>query len=59
MTAAEDISLPDYLDGIFASSAGRTVRPDKSDVEGFQKFFKRYHAGLAIEQAAVDCLNQS
>lgn len=50
------ISLPDYLDRIFASSMGEAVKPDPADEEGFQMFFKRYHAGLAIERAAVESL---
>ncbi|MDC7227816.1 MAG: FGGY-family carbohydrate kinase [Spirochaetales bacterium] len=52
----KSLSLPDYLDGIFAAGAGRTATPDRSDVEGFQKFFERYHEGLAIERAAVENL---
>ncbi|MDF1567094.1 MAG: hypothetical protein P1P77_03630 [Spirochaetaceae bacterium] len=48
--------LPDYLDTIFADGDGQLVNPDPSDVEGFEQFFKRYHAGLGIEAAAVDSL---
>ncbi len=50
------LSLPDFLSGVFGSDTGSTVKPDPKDVEGFNKFYKRYHAGLPIEQAAVDNL---
>ena len=48
--------LPEYLDGIFSSSIGEALKPDPADVAGFEGFFKRYHAGLPIERAAVDNL---
>jgi sugar (pentulose or hexulose) kinase len=48
--------LPDYLDRVLAGSIGEAVRPDPHDVEGFDVFFERYHAGLGIETAAVDTL---
>ena len=49
-------SLPAFLEKVFADTMGKPVKPDPSDVEGFQSFFDRYHKGLAIEQAAVDNL---
>lgn len=49
--------LPAYLaDKVFAGQKGSLVEPDAGDVEGFEAFMKRYHAGLGIEQAAVELL---
>ncbi len=54
---ASDISLEDYLEKyVFASSQKTTIMAEKSDVEGFDKFFKRYHDGLEIERKAVEIL---
>lgn len=48
-------TLPDYLtDKVFKNITGQKIFPDSADVEGFEKFMKRYKRGLAIEQAAVD-----
>ncbi|HAK47506.1 MAG TPA: ATPase [Spirochaeta sp.] len=57
-TAREDrsVTLPDYLDSILGSDTAKAVKPDAEDSNGFLKFFERYHAGLAIERAAVDNL---
>lgn len=50
-------SLDDFLEQkVFKDVEGQEIAPDKADVEGFQTFIKRYQAGLAIEQAAVDHL---
>lgn len=49
-------SLPEYLNKIFAESMGAAVKPDASDVKGFNAFFERYHKGLSIERAAVETL---
>ena len=48
--------LADYLDGIFAGSTGKSVPPNTDDVKGFNEYFERYTAGLAIEAAAVENL---
>ena len=48
--------LPDFLNHVFAGSESIAVKPDPSDVKGFNIFFERYHKGLAIEQVAVDNL---
>jgi sugar (pentulose or hexulose) kinase len=54
----ENESLADYLaNRIFAGKSGDIVKPDPSDVAGFNEFFKRYTAGLPIERAAVENLN--
>lgn len=50
-------SLPDFLKPIFAGSMGEAVEPDPADVAGFERYFERYHKGLAIERAAVECLS--
>jgi len=44
------------LNDVFADSMGEAVQPDPKDVAGFNKFFERYHKGLAIEKAAVNTL---
>lgn len=50
-------TLQDYLNHkVFAGQKGSSMAPVKEDVEGFEKFMKRYMAGLAIEHAAVDVL---
>lgn len=49
-------TLPEYLNKVFANSMGTAVKPDPSDVGGFNAFFERYHKGLAIERAAVETL---
>jgi sugar (pentulose or hexulose) kinase len=49
--------LPEFLKAVFAGSMGAAVQPDPKDAEGFNRFFERYHKGLAIERAAVDCLH--
>ncbi|MGN0376195.1 MAG: xylulokinase [Suilimivivens sp.] len=51
----ESESLQDFLNNkIFAGQSGSSMEPDPKDVEGFDKFMKRYMAGLTIEHAAVD-----
>lgn len=54
---AENETLDDYLTNkVFAGQSGTKIEPDSKDVEGFNKFIKRYTNGLAIERAAVDNL---
>lgn len=50
----KSLTLPDFLSGIFSAKKGGAVKPDPADVEGFNRFFERYHKGLAIERAAVE-----
>ena len=53
----EDESLEEYLDKkVFVGNSGVEVEADEKDVEGFELFIDRYKQGLAIEQAAIDCL---
>lgn len=49
-------NLPDYLDSKIASSIGERFLPIPEDVAGFEEYFKRYHAGLPIETAAISML---
>ena len=49
-------ALPDYLDERIAGSIGAPVKPDPRDVGGFEEFFARHRAGLAIEREAVRVL---
>lgn len=53
----ENESLEEYLDKkVFFGNSGVEVEADEKDVEGFELFIDRYKEGLAIEQAAIDCL---
>ncbi len=53
----ESESLQDYLNNkVFAGEIGSSMEPVKEDVEGLDKFMKRYMAGLKIEHAAVEVL---
>lgn len=56
----QDESLAHFLDHkVFQNTEGQEIAPDEVDVKGFETFIKRYEAGLAIEQAAVDHLLES
>lgn len=50
-------TLPRFLDKVFEGSMSEAVLPDPADVEGFNNFFKRYHAALPIERAATEHLD--
>lgn len=51
-------SLENYLaQKVFAQIQSEQIAPNARDREGFETFLSRYKAGLAIERAAVDCLN--
>lgn len=50
------MSLPEFLEPVFAGGMGEAVHPDPADIAGFDEFFKRYHKGLPIERAAVEAL---
>ncbi len=52
-----DGPLPEFLKTVFAGSMGAALQPDPQDAEGFNRFFERYHKGLAIERAAVESLS--
>lgn len=54
---ADDTDLSTYLDGhVFQGAAIEVADPDPADVAGFAAYLDRYHAGLAVEAAAVDAL---
>lgn len=53
-------ALSDFLaQRVFAGKTGRLLVPDPADVAGFNAFFRRYTAGLPVERAAVEHLQQS
>jgi sugar (pentulose or hexulose) kinase len=57
ISKAENETLESFLtEKIFAGKMGVSMAPDPKDVEGFEKFMKRYTKGLAIERAAVENL---
>jgi sugar (pentulose or hexulose) kinase len=49
-------TLPEFLREVFVDSLSEPVQPDPAEVAGFNRFFERYHRGLAIERAAVESL---
>jgi sugar (pentulose or hexulose) kinase len=53
---ARNETLPDFLDRVIGDSIGEALAPNPEDVEGFNRFFARYTAGLPIEAAAVERL---
>ncbi|MDA3958261.1 xylulokinase [Oceanispirochaeta sp.] len=57
MAQKEKSTLPDFLNDVFKDSMGEAVKPDPSDVKGFNAFFERYHKGLPLEKAAVEYLD--
>ncbi len=56
LEADTGLSLADYLDARTAGSVAPCVRPDPRDVAGFEAFYARHRAGLAIEREAVRAL---
>lgn len=57
-TAHAQTALDDYLDNtVFAGAQYSTEEPQPADVDGFEDFFERFRAGLAIEQAAVESID--
>jgi sugar (pentulose or hexulose) kinase len=51
------MGLADYLDRLIGDGIGDALPPRPADVEGFERYFERYRAGLPIEAAAVRYLN--
>jgi sugar (pentulose or hexulose) kinase len=41
---------------VFAGENGKTISPDRRDVDGFNGFMERYKKGLAIERTAVEVM---
>ena len=59
VTKEQGESLEDYLENkVFAGQEGVTLAPDPANVEGFEKFAKRYVAGLPIVREAVVSLKE-
>lgn len=55
--SARGMSLAEYLsDEVFSDSESTTFVPDERDCEGFDRYYRRYIAGLGIERAAVEKL---
>ncbi len=52
----QDVTLEDYLDGVFGSMPCETVEPNPEDVKAFNDYIVRFKAGLPIERAAVECV---
>jgi len=56
----ETENLEQFLsEQVFHGETGSMVSPQAEDVAGFDKFIKRYQAGLPIERMAVDCLHKN
>lgn len=50
-------TLENYLASrVFADTEGTTLQPDPTDVSGYNVYLKRFQAGLAVEQAAIQSL---
>lgn len=48
--------LADFLDAVIGDSISDALPPRPEDVEGFDRYFERYKAGLPIEAAAIEHL---
>jgi len=44
------------MDAVIGDSIGGAIAPRPEDVDGFNRYFQRYTAGLPIEAAAVESL---
>jgi sugar (pentulose or hexulose) kinase len=53
----EKETLAEFLKKVFAESTSQALAPQPEDVDGFNRYFERYHRGLPIERTAVDCLH--
>ena len=50
----ENESLPAYLNSrVFANARSTTIMADESDIEGFERFLKRYREALSVHAEAV------
>ncbi|WP_125773347.1 xylulokinase [Antribacter gilvus] len=55
--ASDELDLGTYLnDRVFAGAALEVVEPDAADVAGFAAYLEQYSAGLAIERAATESI---
>lgn len=57
MVNGKESSLEDFLDTkVFAGNKGTEIAPTAEEVEGFNKYIRRYEAGLAIEKMAAQSI---
>jgi len=53
----DDETLSDFLENrVFIAESAITIAPDSHDVDGFNRFMKRYKAGLVIETTAAEVM---
>ena len=51
--------LEDYMnDNVFQKDNGKTMAPDKKDVEGFDKFVEQYKKCFAVETMAIQLMSE-
>lgn len=51
---AENETLEDYLENkVFADYKASVIKPDKEDVDGFNKYIERYESAVAVEKSAI------
>ncbi len=53
----QEETLPSFLKEVFGEDRSEATVATEEEKDGFQAFFKRYHQGLTIEQAAVNSLS--
>lgn len=52
----KDCSLCDYCDKIFSNAEVNKVEPTEKEIEGYNKFYKKYIAGIPVEKLATELL---
>ena len=53
----QEMTLSEYLSGvIFKNAKCEKCEPEQKDVDGFDKYIKKYKTGLAVERTAVEVL---
>ena len=55
-TEAEDQSLADFLDSVFANAEKHTVEANERELADFGAFMKKFKDGLAVQQLAAEVL---
>lgn len=57
MLSDSSVSLEQYLnENVFSKAEVSVLKPDKTDVDGFNTYIERYKNGLEAEKAAVNFL---
>lgn len=57
--AAPEEKLEEFLaKKVFTDGEAITVEPDSRDVAGFETFMRQYRAGMAVEKAAIEALQE-